>query len=169
MKRIIVNQKKSIKIMTKGIIKVLTICLVLSLTNCSSNHTEPFIGEIKVEVSDAFLENLKAFQRKTQRVIDTLESNTEFSNVDVMVKSEFGPDSQNLSTFVLSLQYSEASNKDEKTLHDLGLETLQKALEVMKASSYAKCEIRFLDDTKNDEGEFNIMKSFVFPMSEFTV
>lgn len=152
--------------MTKGIIKVLTVCLVLSLASCSSNNTQPFIGEVKVEVSDGFLENLKAFREKIQRVEDALESEGEFTNVNVIVESEFGPDSQNISTFVLLLQYSEANNSDEKALRDLGRETLQRALEVMKATSYAKCEIRFLDDTKNEEGEFNTLKSFEYPMSE---
>lgn len=152
---------------------VLSICIVA--TSCTFEvTTDTALGngiqfEIEdVQVSEGFWEAMQAFQEKTQRVVDTLEADARFSQVEVVVKSDFNSQTdQNSSILVVYLYDEEASRTDEEQLAQVAMEILQKALPHLTASAYDQYKVSFLqDETVDNIFEAELLTAFEFEPSE---
>jgi hypothetical protein len=148
-------------------IKFLTICAILFLASCATPKTQTITGEIQIEVSEEFLEQLNQFGETMKKVIGPIANDDRFSDVSVTVESESNSiGNQMISNFVMELYYDKAQETDDEILRSIAKATLQKAISNLEDPSYKGYELKFLKDASTNEESSEVFKSYKFAVEE---
>lgn len=147
--------------------KFLTIFSILSLVSCATPKTQTITGEIQIEVSEEFLEQLNQFGETMKKVIEPIANDDRFSDVSVTVESESNSiGNQMISNFVMELYYDKAQETDDESLRSIAKATLQKAISNLEDASYKGYELKFLKDSSTNNENPRVFKSFNFTVEE---